>query len=142
MFSVHIFTCTVYRYNKRFARWFYVIIGKYWPCCMISKATDQAFKHTHMQKILHRTNLYISQSRFGQLFWSNYSMATKDIYIYKMYVAMNTIHVVSSLLVLFWANISVCNRRMSMTWRRLFSDEERHQSVVDFRPDCFGEFCD
>lgn len=141
MFSVHIFTCTVYRYNKRFARWFYVIIGKYWPFVWYLK---QLTKHSNTHT---RKKFFIAQTyTYHSLDLDNYFERTTPwqlkIYIYKMYVAMNTIHVVSSLLVLFWANISVCNRRMSMTWRRLFSDEERHQSVVDFRPDGFGEFCD
>lgn len=51
---------------------------------MIFKATDQAFTHTHThtharkKSFIAVVNLYISQSRFGQLFRSNYSMATKD----------------------------------------------------------------
>lgn len=58
---------------------------------MIFKATDQAFTHTHTharkKSFIAIANLYISQSQFGQLFRSNYSMATKDNNIIYMYPA-------------------------------------------------------
>lgn len=68
---------------------------------MISKATDQAFTHTHTH-----TKSFIAQTyTYHSLDLDNYFERTTPwqlkIYIYIMYVAMNTIYVVSSLLVLF-----------------------------------------